>query len=164
MARRFRGSETYKVDGKGRVSIPARFRRVIEQGDPEWETGKRPQILIVFGDDHQKCLELYTIEAAEEIDARISRLPRGSALRRRAERKMNAYAYEAEIDEEGRLVLPAKHRDKIGLTDQAYFVAGSDTLEIWNPDTFAVVEAELDARDAEELPLGVDILSLLPDL
>lgn len=164
MARRFRGSETYKVDGKGRVSIPARFRRVIEQGDPEWETGKRPQVLIVYGDEHQKCLELYTMEAVDEIDARIALLPRGSAVRRRAERKMNSYAYEAEIDDEGRLSLPREYRDRFGLSEQAYFVAGSDTLEIWNPETFAVVEAELDARDAEEIPPGTDILSLLPDL
>lgn len=164
MARRFRGSETYKVDGKGRVSIPARFRRVIEQGDPDWEPGKRAQIVMVFGDEHQKCLELYTIEAVNEIDARIAKLPRGSRLRRKAERKMNAHAYETEIDNEGRLVLRAEDRDRFGLTEQAYFLAGSDTLEIWNPETFAVVEAELDAEDAEDLPPGVNILELLPEL
>ena len=35
MARRFRGESVHKVDNKGRVSIPAPFRRILEEGDPE---------------------------------------------------------------------------------------------------------------------------------
>ena len=49
LARRFRGSEEVKVDAKGRVSIPAKFRRVFESCDPDWETGRRPQLVIVYG-------------------------------------------------------------------------------------------------------------------
>ena len=46
MARRFRGEIVQKVDGKGRVSIPAAFRRVLEQGDPEWTEGLRPELVL----------------------------------------------------------------------------------------------------------------------
>ena len=47
MARRFRGSEEVKVDAKGRVSIPARFRRVFEASDPDFEPGKRAQMVVI---------------------------------------------------------------------------------------------------------------------
>ena len=68
MARRFRGSETFKVDAKGRVSIPASFRRVIEACDPNWTAGSRPNIVIVYGGADRSFLEVYTMEAIEEIE------------------------------------------------------------------------------------------------
>ncbi|HKK83893.1 MAG TPA: cell division/cell wall cluster transcriptional repressor MraZ, partial [Roseovarius sp.] len=36
VVRRFRGESHHKVDTKGRVSIPASFRRVLESSDPNW--------------------------------------------------------------------------------------------------------------------------------
>ncbi|MEM9123456.1 MAG: MraZ N-terminal domain-containing protein, partial [Pseudomonadota bacterium] len=42
MVRRFRGEFDQRVDGKGRMSIPASFRRVLEQGDPNWSSGGDP--------------------------------------------------------------------------------------------------------------------------
>ena len=47
MARRFRGESLHKVDGKGRVSIPALFRRVIEVCDPNWHEKLPPELVIV---------------------------------------------------------------------------------------------------------------------
>ena len=40
--RRFRGEAENKVDNKGRVSIPAAFRRILEEGDPDWSSGLHP--------------------------------------------------------------------------------------------------------------------------
>ena len=61
MARRFRGESHHKVDAKGRVSIPASFRRVIEQGDPNFIEGLNPELVIVYGDHRRNYLECYTI-------------------------------------------------------------------------------------------------------
>ena len=47
--RRFRGEAENKVDSKGRVSIPAPFRRVLEEGDPDWSNGVNPNFVIVYG-------------------------------------------------------------------------------------------------------------------
>ena len=43
----FTGEHTQKVDGKGRMSIPADFRRVLEAGDPEWTTGLSPRMYLL---------------------------------------------------------------------------------------------------------------------
>ena len=88
MARRFRGSETFKVDAKGRVSIPAPFRRVIEESDPDWRDGLRPNIVIVYGDDRQDWLEVYTMRATHEIDEQIEDMQRGSVERLLLEERM----------------------------------------------------------------------------
>ncbi|MDP3862693.1 MAG: cell division/cell wall cluster transcriptional repressor MraZ, partial [Phaeovulum sp.] len=114
MARRFRGSETFKVDAKGRVSIPAAFRRVIEACDPDWVPGNRPNIVLVYGPERQTWLEVFTIKAIEEIDEEIERMQRNSSDRLQLEEWMHGQAQELQIDDDGRLVLPQKLRDKIG--------------------------------------------------
>jgi len=150
------------VDAKGRVSIPAHFRRVLEEGDPHWSDGKAPEFIVVYGDHRRNYLECFTIDAANEVDARISRMPRGSVKRRAMERLFNGQSLPATVDETGRIVLPAKLRAKIGLDGEAYFMAMGDTFQIWKPETFeandGAVEAVLDG-----LPDGADIWTLLED-
>ena len=72
MGRRFRGESHHKVDAKGRVSIPASFRRVIEAADPNWTDGLNPELVIVYGDHRRNYLECYTMEAIDEVDAKIA--------------------------------------------------------------------------------------------
>lgn len=148
MARTFRGESNHKVDAKGRVSIPALFRRVLEEGDPEWTEGLAPRVVIVYGDENRNQLECFTQEAIEEVDAIISRLPRGSSKRRALQRLYSAQAHPTSVDETGRLVLPAKLRSKIGLEKEAYFVGNGDTFEIWTPDGYdGYLDGGIDADD-----------------
>ena len=160
MARRFRGSEEVKVDAKGRVSIPAKFRRVFEASDPDFEPGKRAQLVIVFGTRDWKYLQLFTINAIDEIDEQIAGLDRGSPRRNYLEHIYHGHSEEAEIDGDGRLVLPQKLRDKIGLTDAAVFISGGDNLKVWTPADYESAERALEAR-VPELEPGADPLSLL---
>ena len=57
LIRRFRGESLNKVDAKGRVSVPAAFRRVIEEGDPDFSDGSYPNFVIVYGGVRSTCLE-----------------------------------------------------------------------------------------------------------
>src|SRR5690606_6673285 len=98
VARRFRGSDTFKVDAKGRVSIPAPFRRVIEASDPDWREGLRANIVIVYGNDRQNWLEVYTMRAIEEIDEQIEDMQRGSPERLMLEERMYGQSVETQID------------------------------------------------------------------
>lgn len=142
----FRGDGIYKVDAKGRVSIPASFRRVLEAHDPDWTEGLNPNLVIVYGDERRKQLECFTIEAINEVDAKIARMPRGSKRRRALQRLYHGQAHPTSVDDTGRLVLPQKLREKIGLNGpapiEAYFIGNGDTFEIWQPRTY---DAELGA-------------------
>ncbi len=150
VARRFRGESVHKVDSKGRVSIPALFRRVLEAGDPDWKDGLQPNVVIVYGGDSQNYLECYTQQAIDEVDAKISALPRGSKRRRALERIFNGQSLPTQTDDTGRLVLPAKLRDKVGITNEAYFAASGDTFQIWEPTAFAARDDDIEAFIAME--------------
>jgi MraZ protein len=162
VARRFRGSETFKVDAKGRVSIPAAFRRVIEESDPDWREGLRPNIVIVYGDERQTWLEAYTIAAIHEIDEQIESMQRGSKDRLILEDRMYGKATEVQIDDDGRLVLSQRLREKIGLTSEAFFISAGDHFKIWKPETYAAVDGQRARTLAEQYPDDFDTRSLLP--
>lgn len=136
MARRFRGSGIYKVDAKGRVTIPAPFRRVIEASDPDWKEGLRPSVIVVHGPKTRQWLEVFSMEAVNEIDSQISRMQRASELRRKNEDLMFGQVVELQIDEDGRMVLPQKLREQIGLKDEAFFISAGDYFTLWKPETY----------------------------
>ena len=164
MARRFRGSDTFKVDAKGRVSIPAPFRRVIEVSDPDWTEGLRPNIVIVYGPESQDWLEVFSMAAIHEMDQQIALMQRGSPERLRVEELMYGQSIEAQIDDDGRLTIPQKYRDKIGLKGEAFFISAGDYFRIWNPETYAAKAARRSARLADQYPEDFDPRSLLPPL
>ncbi len=157
MARRFRGESVHKVDAKGRVSIPAPFRRVLEENDPDWAQGLNPNIVIVYGGKSRPFLEGYSITAINEVDDRIAKLPRGSKNRRLLERMFSGQVVQIQVDETGRLVLAQKLRDKIGIGAEAVFIASGDTFQIWQPDAYAIhdgrLQEDLDDFDADFDPL-----------
>ncbi len=161
MSRRFRGESHHKVDTKGRVSIPASFRRVIEASDPNWTPGAAPELVIVYGDHRRSYLECYTMEAIDEVDAKIDALPRGSKQRRMLQRLFHGQSFPTSIDDTGRLVLPAKLRSKIDLEGEAFFIAAGDTFQIWKPDTYETEEAAETEAWLDELPDDVDPLVFL---
>ena len=161
MARRFRGESHHKVDTKGRVSIPALFRRVLEAGDPDWTEGLNPNLVIVYGDHRRQYLECYTMEAIAEVDEQIAALPRGSMQRRMLERLFSGQSFPTNVDETGRLVLPAKLRQKIGLQGEAFFIATGDTFQIWKPETYEEVELKRTEDWLDEFPEDFDPLTLL---
>ena len=164
VARRFRGSETFKVDAKGRVSIPASFRRVIEACDPNWTTGSRPNIVIVYGGEDRSFLEVYTMEAVEEIDQQIDLMQRGTVERAEIEELMYGQSHEANIDDDGRLVLPQKLREKIGLDKEAFFVSSGTSFKIWDPVAYEAEQSAAVAARAVARPKGYDPLVNLPSL
>ncbi len=162
MARRFRGEGLHKVDAKGRVSIPALFRRVLEANDEPGADAKCPNLVIHYGTARKgHFIECYTMTAAAEVDAQIDALPRGSKNRRAMEAYFHGQSQQTSVDETGRLVLSKQLRDLIGLEGEAKFVASGDTFKIWNPETYEAEVAAHEAAILDELPDDVDPLTLL---
>lgn len=166
MARKFRGTEHVKLDGKGRMSIPAKMRRVFDAGDPSFSTSNtgRTQIVAVYGPDWWNWIELYTIEAADEIDEQIDSLTRGSKERRWLEQLMNGQSTDLEIDREGRLVLPLRLRERLGLAEGAetVFASHGDYIKVYHPDSPPKDIEELEEFTASKGP-GFDPREFLSD-
>ncbi|PIB24206.1 cell division/cell wall cluster transcriptional repressor MraZ [Amylibacter kogurei] len=160
MAQRFKGEFVQKMDGKGRVSIPAAFRRVLEDCDPEHNPDREPQLVLVYGDHRREFIEGFTMTAMEEVDDKIAQLPRGSKPRRALERTFSGQAVQLQVNETGQIVLSPKLREKLGLTNQVFFIASGDTFQIWHPDTY---EDQASAMDdyLDEFEEGFDVLTLL---
>ena len=159
MARRFRGESVHKVDGKGRVSIPAPFRRVLEEGDPDWTSGSNPNLVLVYGRKGRNCLEGYSMKSMEEVDDMISALPMYSPDREVLERRINTQSIYAQVDENGRMVLPAKLREMVKISGEAVFAGMGDKFQIWAPEEYAQdtvkLDTWLDAREEEQDPFAL---------
>lgn len=147
MAGMFIGEYTFKVDGKGRVSIPALFRRELEEGDPASEATGRPRMVIVYGADSQKMLKVYSHAGFQKLASEINARPYNDPARAVLQRLVLNKSHPTEIDPDGRLVLPAALRTRLKLEGEAYFAGMGETFEIWNPETFA----EADAAQMEKL-------------
>ncbi|MEM1268158.1 MAG: division/cell wall cluster transcriptional repressor MraZ [Pseudomonadota bacterium] len=155
MARRFRGEWVHKVDAKGRVSIPAPFRRALEAGDPDWRDGEQPGLVLVYGRRAKACLEGYSVRSMDEVDDMISDLPRYSREREALERMINTQSIQLQVDENGRIVLSSKLRARAGLDKEAVFAGMGDKFQIWDPEAYAADQAQVDdwlthATDADD--------------
>ncbi|MFN4057108.1 MAG: division/cell wall cluster transcriptional repressor MraZ [Roseinatronobacter sp.] len=162
----FRGEFDLKVDAKGRVSIPSKFCRVIEACDPEWSEGKRANFVIVYGVENQCWLECHSVEGIREIEERIDLLQEGSPEHEDFVAKYISYAQDMQIDEDGRIVLPQKLRDRLGLDEdgRALFVSKGKHFEIWDRAKYeALKHADVRAR-AEERGPGFNLIVNLPKL
>lgn len=161
MAGMFIGEYTFKVDAKGRMSIPALFRRELEEGDPGARETQRPKLVIVYGNDRKKFLEVYTADAFRRVAADINAMQRGTQERRMLERFVLGMSHPTEVDVDGRLVLPQKLREKIDLSGEAYFIGAGETFQIWKPETFEAENATTTDAWLDAYPDDFDPLSLL---
>ena len=145
LIRRFRGESLNKVDAKGRVSVPAAFRRVLEEGDPDFSEGSYPNFVIVYGGVRGNCLEGYTINSITKVDKLISKLPRFSREREILERFINTQSTYMQLDETGRIVLSNRLKEKIGIKDEAIFAGMGEKFQIWEPKNY---QDEVDALNS----------------
>ena len=160
----FTGEHTQKVDGKGRMSIPADFRRVLEAGDPEWTPGLFPRMYLLYGDHLKNELHGYTVDEFNKVVAQINAMPRGSANKKKLQRLIIGQSIKLDVDKDGRTVMPLKQRQKLGITDGELTFGGlGDHFEIWKADVFSE-EVSSDLNEwLDEQEDGFDPLILLDE-
>jgi MraZ protein len=147
VTRRFRGESVHRLDQKGRVSVPAPFRRVLEEGDPDWAPGQNPTFVLIYG--MPNCLEGYTVAGANAIDERIARVA-DRQTRQALERIFNSQSVYAQVDENGRIVLPQRLREKFALADEALFAGMGEHFQVWAPEAYRRDMEALDALRADQ--------------
>lgn len=161
----FRGEFGSRMDSKARVSIPAAFRRILDQGAIASEPG-RTRLVLIYGDPRRKFVAGYSLAGAERLAAMIRELPMGSKERRALERHMVVLSVTLDIDDDGRIVLPPPVRAKLGLgADEGMadvmFTGALDYFEVWKKATYDSEMAVLDDLGDGLVAEGEDILALL---
>jgi MraZ protein len=117
----FVGEYEYKVDNKGRIPLPPRFRREIEDG-----------LVLTIGAD--SCVVAYTRADWSKMTA--NQAPTSflvSDKERRINRFLFSNANEVNIDNQGRIALSATLRERCSISDAAVVVGTNNCFEIWNP-------------------------------
>lgn len=121
----FAGTYENRVDGKGRVSIPAPFRAEIEAGAGAG--------FYLFPSLTDRAVTGCTVEWMEEMRAGLKSLPTFSKKRQALTKAIFGRSRPTRIDDNGRFVLPKDLADFAGIEDKATFVGMADTFEIWEP-------------------------------
>lgn len=127
------GTHGYQLDPKGRVSLPARFRASFADGC--WLT---------IGQDH--CLYVFP---RVEWELRSEEV-RASSLSDRDGRAFSRFFFgsseEVRLDGQGRVTIPQRLREAVGIDKEVVVVGVRDRMEIWSRDAFDRYESEF--RDA----------------
>ena len=121
---RFIGNIEAKSDSKGRVFLPACFRRALQQAGNSK--------LMMRKDIFQECLVLYPEESwNKQLDALRSRLDRWNAHHQMIFRQFVADVEEINIDSNGRILIPKRYMKMAGIEQEVRFIGMDDTIEIW---------------------------------
>ena len=137
MVSRFTGEYDLKVDGKGRMSVPADFRRVLEEGDPQWNPGQAVRCQIIYGDHLDERLQIYSVNEYEKIMARIEGMPDSDPNKDVVTHIMITQSEPLTLDKDGRTVLPMRHREKLGVREGDLSARGRlSHFELWKRESY----------------------------
>ena len=116
----FLGEYEYKVDNKGRLPLPPKFRQEL-MGE------------LVLTKGLEKCIVIYPIEEWRKIANALSARALPSSKFRTMNRAMFGTAFSLTLDAQGRVALPATLRNGVDIGDRAYVVGTNNFIEVWNP-------------------------------
>ena len=102
----FRGNHPTRIDEKGRLKVPADFKRVLDE-----KYGQRFYITSRDG----KIAELYPIEEWERMESKLASLPSTNPAVKKFLNTTNYWGQEVEIDGQGRLLMPGLLREAASL-------------------------------------------------
>ncbi len=116
----FLGEHEYRVDAKGRVPLPPKYREDLKDG-------------LVLTAGPEKCIVAYSTAEWATLSSKLTAGSIVPSKLRRLNRAVFASAYRLDVlDRQGRAALPQVLRDHAGITDEVV-VAGANTyFEIWN--------------------------------
>ena len=117
------GEYKHALDAKGRVILPADFRREVGES-----------FVITKGLD--TCLFLYSEEEWESLAAKLKALPLAKPEARAVVRFFFAGAASCEVDKQGRILLPANLREYAGIEKDVISVGVYSRVEIWSKDRY----------------------------
>jgi MraZ protein len=144
----FRGNHPTRVDEKGRLKIPAEFKRLI---DEKYGT----QFYITSRDG--KVAEVYPFEEWQRLEEKFSRLSNFNPAKKNFLKRTNYYGQQVEMDAQGRLLMPQVLREAAEIKGEVAVTGMLTYLEVRNMELARTqVEGPLSAEDEKTLDeLGI---------
>ncbi len=127
----------HKVDAKGRMSLPASFRKVLSTD------------LVVTRNPKDECLYVFEPNAfnawvAGVFEDKFEKFDRTNDLHVRLRRKLKSRAADVSIDAAGRIMISAEQREAVGIDKEVVVVGNTGYFEIWDAKRYDAVDDETD--------------------
>jgi MraZ protein len=127
----FLGKHDYAMDERGRVPLPPRYRDALMQG------------IILTQGTPDRCIRAYPASSFDDQAALYMNEPVTTRNGRVMRRAFFSGAYQAEMDRQGRVLIPPLLREFAGLESQVVVVGTGEGMEIWSAADFeAAISAE----------------------
>lgn len=123
----FKGQETFSLDNKGRVNIPAKMRKVLSPDAND-------TFVLTRGTD--KCIVAYPLNEWKKYEERYAGMNQFDEENRFFLRTILAWCEEVEIDAQQRITIGKRYLDFASLEGKVTVVGMIDHIEFWNPDEF----------------------------
>lgn len=133
----FFGEYQYRVDEKGRVPLPPKFRRQMKDG------------VILAPGMGEKCITVYPVAEWNRLSDSLAAKAVSPANLRRLNRAIFGTAFGASFDGQGRITLPSAHREYAGIGDTAVVVGVNAWVELWSEDDWKAEKASADQQKAK---------------
>lgn len=140
------GEYTHTLDDKNRMSLPVKFRK---------EMGK--SVVIAPGLDN--CLSIFTAKEWEKIASKLSDSSMIASDNRSFSRFIFGQAVLADVDAQGRILIPENLKVRSGLTSKVIVIGVQNRAEIWNDKAWnnykKIVDTQADALADKLGQIGV---------
>jgi len=130
----FRGNHPARVDEKGRLKVPAEFKRTLDE-----KYGAQFYITSLDG----KVAQIYPFEEWQRIEEKLLRLPTFNPARKKFLNRTNYYGQQVEMDAQGRLLIPQILRDAAEIKGEVAVLGHLTHLQVRN---LAAYTAEIESE------------------
>ena len=142
----FIGEYTISMDSKGRVAIPSKFRNLLNS-------------IAVVTRGLDQSLFLYPKKEWEAIASKLAELPLTNANSRAFSRLMLAGAFEAEMDKQGRMIIPDYLRKFANLNKRVVVAGLYNRIEIWDEQAWILYKGQTE-RESTAIAEGLGELGV----
>jgi MraZ protein len=138
----FRGNHPTRVDDKGRLKVPAEFKRVIDE-----KYGTQFYITSLDG----RVAQIYPFEEWERIEQKLANLSTFNPTKKKFLTRVNYWGQQVEMDGQGRLLIPQLLREKAVIKGEVAVLGNLTYLEVRNLPTLQTeIETESFTADDEK--------------
>ncbi len=122
---KLRGSQITRVDEKGRLKVPAEYKRQLDE--------EKVEQFFITSRDGQRA-EIYPMSEWERIEAGLDAMPSQSQSKRKFMDVTNYYGQEVTFDAQGRLLIPQTLREAAKLTGDVAVMGQKNVLVVVNDE------------------------------